>query len=179
MTPASAHGDLRPYLPFLVKARLTRLPLSGGRAMKRWILAAIAAPALGACATVNNGAAPTTTRPQTTIVVPPTAIVVPPTAPHFVPPTTSSPLVPAGFTITTSGDVWLKSGPGSAFGNVVVAHQGDQVLVTCYKPNGQPDTTSSGITNSGWYQTIYDGNSGWISENYLNTQPPEGSALVR
>jgi uncharacterized protein YraI len=70
--------------------------------------------------------------------------------------------------------VWLKTGPGSAFGNIVVAQSGNQVLVTCFDPNGQPDTTSSGITNTGWYRTIYDANSGWISENYLNTQSARG-----
>jgi hypothetical protein len=53
----------------------------------------------------------------------------------------------------------------------VVAQHGNQVLVTCYDPGGQPDTTSSGITNSGWYRTIYDGNSGWISENYVDRMP--------
>jgi hypothetical protein len=135
--------------------------------MKRWIFAAIAAVVFGGCATVNNGAAPTTTRPQVTIVAPATT-------PRFVPPSTSSPAVPTGYTIATTGDVWLKSGPGSAFGNIVVAHHGNEVLVTCYDPSGQPDTTSSGITNSGWYRTIYDGNSGWISENYLSTLGARG-----
>ena len=66
--------------------------------------------------------------------------------------------------------MWLKTGPGSAFGNIVVAHNGDQVLVTCLDPNGQPDTTSSGLTSTSWFRTIYDGNSGWISGNYLDTQ---------
>ena len=122
--------------------------------------------------TSSPSSAPTTQAP------PITASPTTPTAPSTTVPVTTTPTVSppqlSGFTTTTNADVWLKAGPGSAYGNVALVPSGNQVLVSCYNPNGQPDTTSSGITNAGWYRTVYNGNGGWISENYLNTQGAQG-----
>jgi uncharacterized protein YraI len=77
--------------------------------------------------------------------------------------------------VTATRDVWLKTGPGRAYGNIVVLPGGAGGEVACYNPNGQVETSTDGISSTTWWRT-YDGeNVGWVSGDYLNTEGVRGA----
>jgi uncharacterized protein YgiM (DUF1202 family) len=85
----------------------------------------------------------------------------------YTPPAAVSPPTSGTWTLTATQDVWLKSGPGSAYGNIVVVSSGNQVGASCVNRSGQADYTTSGASSTLWYQSSYNGSTGWISANYL------------
>lgn len=65
---------------------------------------------------------------------------------------------------TVTGDVNVRSGPGTSYGVVGVARKGSTVATT-------------GVTNGGWTQVLIDGTARWISTNYLTSSTGTGSNL--
>lgn len=104
----------------------------------------------------------------------PAASSSPTTAPSKVSPTTApvatAPPSTATWPVSATQDVWLKTGPGRSYGNIVVLPAGAAGKVACYVPNGQVETNTVGTASTTWWRT-YDGqNVGWVSADYLNTQ---------
>jgi hypothetical protein len=95
---------------------------------------------------------------------------VPITTPATTAPITAPPPKRATWPVSATRDVWLKTGPGGASGNVVILPGGTQGEVTCYDPNGQLETSTDGTSSTTWWRTYDDQNVGWISGEYLNTQ---------
>lgn len=90
--------------------------------------------------------------------------------------TTPPPRVATGV-VSATRDVWLKTGPGRAFGNIVIMPAGAEGEVACYDPNGQVETSTDGTSSTTWWRT-YDGqNVGWVSGDYLNTQGARSAPL--
>ena len=57
-------------------------------------------------------------------------------------------------TATVTGDVNVRSGPGSEYTKLGVAKTGDKLTVT-------------GITGTNWYQISYNGKTGYVAGNYI------------
>lgn len=57
-------------------------------------------------------------------------------------------------TATVTGDVNVRSGPGSEYTKLGVAKKGDKLTVT-------------GVTGTNWYQISYNGKTGYVAGNYI------------
>lgn len=57
-------------------------------------------------------------------------------------------------TATVTGDVNVRSGPGSEYTKLGVAETGDKLTVT-------------GVTGTNWYQISYNGKTGYVAGNYI------------
>lgn len=68
---------------------------------------------------------------------------------------TAKPTPTASGQATATGDVNIRSGPGTSYGVVGVARKGSTLATT-------------GTTNGGWTQVIAGGTARWISTNYLS-----------
>lgn len=58
-------------------------------------------------------------------------------------------------TATVTGDVNVRSGPGSEYTKLGVAKTGDKLTVT-------------GVTGTNWYQISYNGKTGYVAGNYIS-----------
>ena len=61
-------------------------------------------------------------------------------------------------TYTTTGNVYMRKGPGTIFGSICVIPKGTRLKGT---------GNSKKVLLTTWYEVIYDGKTGWVSGKYL------------
>lgn len=61
-------------------------------------------------------------------------------------------------TLTATGNVWLRKGPGVLYGTLALIYRGDKV---------QPTGEEKSVLGRVWYEVIADGIRGWASSKYL------------
>ena len=79
------------------------------------------------------------------------------------PPATGGASTTASGQATATGDVNIRSGPGTSYSIVGVARKGSTVPTT-------------GVTNGGWTQVLVSGTARWISTSYLKAGASGGSS---